>query len=837
MRRLWAFICMVFSLAIMIVFNVQSIYESNNLSLEYTNSKEVVIQVEKRDDGINLSEKDISSKVADRLDTAGANNSQVEISLNSSDRTTGEIRVKLSTNTDAEYENIVRILTSNTNLTFANANDDYITGSDIIGDSDDVMELEYSGVTPMPKFVVGNIEKYNELVAKNDSITDEDLKKNIYVWANKTDEDTYDRAFGNEDEGIEAVPEVRAKIIATLSTDNYSKEDDDDYGYISLSTDENGDNFTIASARSYVNARNCDDYGFNVTKLYDNTIDPILPTNSRVTLLIGYGVGLLVLVIGLILAYSLNGLLAGLSIAVSTMFTFMVSNFVGFIFTPVTALAVLFVIGLAIFITVYTLNRMSDEFKKGRSIQKSHYEAFRKGGKINLIICGLSFFVSLFSFFVGKGIVKVFFGYIIIGSILDMFVSFYLTKWQSYWLATSILGTNHPKLLGLTIKENKIVNKIENYDVVNVDKKKQRKIISISTFAVTCAIVLATFLTFGLMKGDTKLFNNTFDYTDGYRINISYITEREVTDEETFTDFNDVADNLNSATELKDIFSTDAYVSSYTFNRVETYDIDDKKETYTFYISMELSSKLDDNQIATLQSYVEGGFNNKLKLYSSSSVTFNSNSTTAGSVTHNNMFFYMVGGLIVVFMFGLYLLYYGLYAALQVLLTLSVEYGLSMAFIVLACLPFNSFTQFGLYIGLFVTGICFVPIYQRYRELKKDTKSKHAPLQEQVKLYNLAFKESIIPIGLINGILLITGIISLFVSSNTMLGCGILMIFMSVVSFAYTIFISGYDYVFFREHIKLKPIKIKIKHKKKEEIVSKNEPNEAIVPGVNEFLF
>lgn len=835
MRRIWAFICMVLSLVVMIVFNAQSIYEANNLSLEYNSSKEVVIQVDQREGGISLNRNDISSKITSRLDLSGASNYQVEVQINSSDTSIGEVRVKLSSKNDEEYNNIVRILESNNNLTLTNSNGDEISYTEVLGDSKNIMELDYDGINPKPKFVIGNITKYNEFIAKNDSITDETLKKNIYVWANKTEEDTYDRAFGNEKEGIEAVSEVKNKIIATLSTDNYSKQENEDYGYFSVSTDEKGNSFTISSARSYVNALNATDYGFNVKHLYENIVNPVLASNSRSTLLIGYGVGLLLLIIGFCLAYSLSGLLASLSIATSTMFVFLIANFVGFIFTPVTSLAVIFSIVTASFVLVYTFNRIQIEYIKGRSIEKCHYEGFRKSFKPNIAIGFVVFFTSLFTFFLGKGVIKSFSGYLVIGSILSTFVSYYLAKFISYWLFTSPLINKNLSLLGIRKEENKLSKKLESKTYVSYDNKKKSKIVSCSVFALTCIVVLATFLGLYFTKGANNIFNNSLDYKNAYRINVTYVTEREISDEQTYTDFNDFASDLNSAEELKDIFNTNEDVASYTFNRVETYDIEKSEKTYTYYISMLVEKDLSDDQIATLQGYITTGLDGRLALYSNTPISFDTSVSAKGDVIHNNFYFYLCSGMIVVFASCLILLVYGLYASLQVGLLLAIEYGLGMSLLALTRLPFNSFTEYGVYFSLLATSITLIPVYQRFRELRKDTKSKKASLEEQIKLFNTSFQENFISICAIDLFIFIIGLVCIFAGGSSLFSAGIIMIVMTLIGFIYTTTLAGYDYMNFRDTIKLKPIHINIKHNKKKDIINKNEPQEAIVPGINDF--
>ena len=54
MRRLLAYISMVLSLLVVVLFNAQSVYLSNNLGLEYQGGREAVLQFTKRDDGADI---------------------------------------------------------------------------------------------------------------------------------------------------------------------------------------------------------------------------------------------------------------------------------------------------------------------------------------------------------------------------------------------------------------------------------------------------------------------------------------------------------------------------------------------------------------------------------------------------------------------------------------------------------------------------------------------------------------------------------------------------------------------------------------------------------------
>ena len=119
---------------------------------------------------------------------------------------------------------------------------------------------------------------------------------------------------------------------------------------IRVSKDENGNEFTISSARSYVNARNAEDLGFDIEYLYDNYIDEAYPSYALTLSYIGIGVQILLLAISLILMYGYSGIVSSVSILVGSLIQVLIFSFLGFEFTPVTIAAVSLTMILAAFV-------------------------------------------------------------------------------------------------------------------------------------------------------------------------------------------------------------------------------------------------------------------------------------------------------------------------------------------------------------------------------------------------------------------------------------------------------------------------------------------------------
>jgi preprotein translocase subunit SecD len=832
MRRFWAFMAMVVSLLVLVVFNVQAVYESNNLSLEYQGGTEVVLQLTQRENGETLDGNlnDLSTKITKRLDAAGARNSEVEIVMNgenSSGLQLAQARISLSPASSNELTNITRVLKANTTLTFSTANDFVVTGTELQGDRTDVMEMKYSGTTSTPVFCIGSSEAFTNL--KNDAAnnSDENLKKNIYVWENKATTDTYELAFGDK-----ARADVKAKIIATLSVDDYKDTDKNDL-FISVSKDEDGNAFTTASARSYMEARNSDDYGFDVKYLYDNIISASYSSNSLMLTYIGAGVSLALLLTGAILLYGVSGAVSGLSIAVGTLFLVMIANFVGFELTPATILAVMVTIILGVFINCNFFQRVKDEMKKGKSIDSAGFEGYKKSFAVTFQSCLLAFFLGLFAFLLGKGMIRVFGAIVFMGAVTDFLFVNYLTRWMEYWLTTSPVFAKNGRAFGLDANANFIEKKVENKKLVAQEKVKGKRKLGIGLTSGVGLLVLASFLAFGLLShsGAAGFFNNSGDYKDSYRLNIDYVTLRTVSDDKTFVSFDDFYSNLVTDSNIID----GDKIVSHTFNRLETQDEEDV-ETYTTYVSVELSESLTDAQKDNISTYIKG-IEIKGHTANLEDVHVEGNVVKSGEIIHNNYYFYLVVGLTAVFAFAFYLLMYGIYASLAVASVETLEFGLGFGLLSASRLPFNSTSMFAILAAVIATSFSVLPIFSRYRELKRDAKIKKADMPTRIEMMDRSMKLSVTSVTVPHAALVLAGICFIAFGYEQLLTLGLLLIVLSLFSYFLVLSLLSYFYLQSVTLLTFKHHRLAIKDPKtllKAKEFNKNEPHETVVPGIND---
>ena len=824
---------MVLSLSVMICFNIQAVYDSNNLSLEYDGGTEVVLNISKRDGGIELNQSDIEEKFADRLDLSGATNYDLEV------LGTDQVRISLAPDNTSEFDNIMRVVKSSGDFSFFTAEDYVIDGTDLFGD-EDPLTLDYDGATPIVAWNVGDEQVYQDLLVQAQEVETEadsdgetTTNTTVYVWQNyDADYDSYDLVYGDN-----YLEDVAEKVISTVDLSNY----DEDEGYITISTDDDGDAFTVSSARSFVNAFNADDYGFDVDYVYSNSIDATYPTSAMTNLLIGVGVSFLFMLIALVIEYGVTGLLSGLSVSVAALIQIMLMNFVGFAFTPVTIAAVVVSVLLGIFINTNYFQRVKNELTKGKTIEKANNEGYRKSFAVTAESCGLIFVISLFMFVIGTGMIDTFGGVLLIGSLTAFIFSNYLTKWMTYWMMSSSVFSKAGRTFGLSTQPKKFEKKLTSINYVSEKKTKKRSRGFIVATSIMILALLSGYLVVGLTGGISSFYNTTGDYSDTYRLNISYKTLRTVSDQKSYDSIDTAIADLCYSEDQDgdysghDVFFAEDDIVSYTYNRVETVETD-YVETYTVYLSFEFADELSSEVTDSISSYFAGGTYYDMvanDYFDDTEVA--SYVSVAGDDEHNNFYFYLVLGLTLVFAAAFYLVAHGIYAALAVTAANSLTFGLALLILLLTGLTFNSTTMFAILVMESINSLAYITVFVRMREIKKDERRKYPDIEQRTDYLNQAIQYASLPINYLYLFSLIVGILLAIFGGTNLMTFAILMIVLSIFGFFTTYFFGFSLYLKFADKIQIRNLKFnKKRFAKKPIVIDKNEPHETIIPGIND---
>lgn len=894
------------------IFNIQTVLEDKTDGMEFNRSTQIVFSLEKREtssydtelypsyvsnSASDLNDIDIEAQIMSRLDLAGVRNANVSI-VNGVDNDGYELRITLAPYSRTELTNIINIISRTGYLSVATTGDQTIMTQDNSEFfASDVATIVYDGTTPYPTLNIGSDADFQtmktaaEEAATNtgasdsstDSSTDDSSDSSddssssnsestkLYIWYNKTVDDTYDKAYGTNDVVVDE--DVLKKVVATINVDDYDAESHT----VPITSDIDGNAFTISTARALVNLLNAPDYGFNISYLYQNTVSPTFGSNSLDILYLCVGVAILIIAIVLILVYGLAGLTSVLSLLASAFLSLILASALGFEFSIAAISALFLLFALSTLISVNYFEHVKTELKKGRDIEKSNQEGYHKSFFLSLDVSIIVFAVSLFSFLLASGPYQVFFGVAMIGSVVTFLLTNYLNRFITYFLVKN----NEKKLPYFSLLKFK-----EKADKsVTPKNKKSHKLTSIiipAFAAVLAAIALP--VNYAL---NNNLFNNADSYSDSYTLNISFKTERNAYEEldniDSFLLYienigksgaqDERFDALDSEKLPSDLpeyyfiyYKNTAYVN--TVEKTDSEGITYFINYYSVQVDRDLSlislENADANVLNVIQNAVRDG-EVAINLSPDTSYTevlvapghdaeFISNSldmgcylTTPTNITHQTNNLFLILFLIPVFAAIYALIRYGLNLGITTLATGTVSNILFVGLLAAFQIPFNSFTSYGLFVGIILLLTCLIPPLYMNHILIKEMNARYSSDEVKASIvndsFNRLFKISILPV-IVNIVLFISLV---FVNSN-LLGLSINAIIDTLLILPIIVYLGVVIYFYLFKHLSFKKWHdkyISFKERKGKETkkasdgivyVDPDSPHETIIPGLNDFL-
>ena len=177
MRRFIGYITIVITLILTVVFNIQVQTESLRSGLEYGGGYEAVYRVNSNDSGLTV--ENIAEILTERVEEAEVRNANVEsfTNLNSDE---DQIRIKANSNTEADFEYILRSVEATGTITLSTVMDGGDYGKELespfkIGSA----KVGWQGSTPYVEVDVKDYEEFNQFVtACNDAYKEFEEKYN-----------------------------------------------------------------------------------------------------------------------------------------------------------------------------------------------------------------------------------------------------------------------------------------------------------------------------------------------------------------------------------------------------------------------------------------------------------------------------------------------------------------------------------------------------------------------------------------------------------------------------------------------------------------------------------
>lgn len=805
MRRLWAFIVMVVSLVFGVGLLAQPILEQSSVSNEFDNGSIVVYDLKIADASAseNLRDLDVERKINDRLSTAGIRGVSLDLVYPEdaeTARTQAQARISFSRKSSTELAAIRRIVEGNGELTIATADaagtDNTMTGTDFFASEPAVVEYDEAN-QPYVALKLKDDKVWDEMTKKASAQTDADQQKKLYVWRDYDPEnDSYDKAFSSDEAVKDAL--VTDKVLFTLDT---SSAYDKDKQEIKIAQDKEWDTQTsrkpwsnsgkdtawnISSARAMVASINAPDYGFEMTYVYSDSIAPLFGANGLTYALIGVVSAFVVLACVMIVKYRFAGLVSVIANAISLLLTLFAASFLGFEFSSATLVGLGVVAVLGALLNANYFDRVLFELRKGRNVDKANFEGYKKSFSATFDMAALSFVIAMFSFLIGKGLMKVAFGTMIIGSVFAFLFVNYFAKWMMYWLTTYAANAKPSLVFGYVAPKgdkaplfdaNKPASQPVNGKAESApeDRKRFRRPIlgwTSGLVAGCAALGIAVGCLYAFNGGVNGIFNPSGDFATTYRLDIMTTADKyqrkaedgtfetiEFTDGASFVTYlrNEVIAPaaqayLDPTTGQSKPLSVDDYLkatyldfSDLMFNMVTVTndsgtDNSDFKTIYASFAMPAVQGAAATDARAQGVSVIEAGIMaNQESGASSDNVTISQNfknatlkaqyepyvrsgTSQSGVVEYGLMWFSIVYAAITLFAAVYASLRYGLSAGLTQWGALVLSGALGVLVFALARIPFTSVALYGLVGGLVLAAVFPVSYYAKSRDILKEAK-------------------------------------------------------------------------------------------------------------------
>lgn len=476
-------IVMIFSAYIIV-----PIFKNINYGLDLQGGFEVLYQIDSLDGEEVTSDMVYNTykSILKRIDILGVNEPEITIENNN------RIRIALAgiKNEDEARE----VLASTAVLSFRDTSDNLLMTSDVLDKGAKVTTDQYG--RPAVSLSIKDKDKFYNVTSKVKDMTN----NVIVIWL---DYDEKSDSYYKEKDNCGSL--ANSKCLSAASVNQAFASDVIIEG-----------NFTTEEARSLVELINSGALPTKLTEISSRTIEATYGEASLNKTLIAGIIGIAIIIILLLILYRFCGLIAGASLVLYTMLSFLVFMLIDGVLTLPGIAAMLLGIGMAVDASVISFERIKQQLKQGKNLK----EAVTIGNKESLssIIDAnvTTMIVAVILFILGQSSVKGFATMLIINIILTIIILVFLSKYIVSLFSKSEYFQNKINLfIGLSSKKIKST-KEEQIPFKNINFIKHKKIIIPSVLII---IILG-----GTYTLITKL-NLAVDFTGGTSITVNTTDE------------------------------------------------------------------------------------------------------------------------------------------------------------------------------------------------------------------------------------------------------------------------------------------------------------------------
>lgn len=827
MRRFFGYLVIVFTVLAIALFDLQPQIEKVNSGLEITGGYEIVYRVDDYDQDKNDIYQ-ITKQVDKKLEKSGVKNYTVSSEF---DETASyyQVRIRMGAKNSTSLEYALKSVESTGSITVSTLDN---SGKEC-GLKRGTAKVNYAGSTPFVEVEVDSLDDWTTLQTDAKTAYEEWMKENnqdtseseitgiMIVWMDKVETDSYVDCIEETSDGIR----MRNKILSIVPVDYFDKEKGT-VKIASIGIADKATGLTSESAHTIERIINGEEYEYKLTKLYSERIEPTAGTYIQPILIISSCVLVLGVAIYLVSKYGLAGLTGFASFVVSLFVELIVFNLMNYTLTTLSFLGFIAAGLLSLVMIINYLDKFKNELYKGRNASKANAEAFRQALPTSIDLTLISLLISIVSSYVATNEIRMMPVVMIIGSLLTIIVTLLITKIAMYWLTNSKIGLENKKVFAINeslipdVNKNESQKKFARYK--NTDFKKGGKrnfIIGMTTSIVSIVVVLTLFLIPGV-----KTFNYTNDLSASGKINIT-------------TQVTDILDDESKIRELIEKANVDIEITDIQLGVGYDVVVDGEENTVdeVDYICITTKNPIEDDGIkAAIESVLfSEEYDEAAKIAFMSSIPNDPTNKVANSIVCVVVF----SSLAVAYFAIRYKYTYGI-ASLTTLLPTG---ALSIALMAATRIPVNSLALSGILLVVFVTSLSQISLFNKIKKLKRESKVKVTTYEQKEEIILLGAQESMHTVLIVTVVSAVIGVCLCAILPNTLRVAYLGVIVASIVATLANRYILIPVLLFSEKHFSIRKLpkdpekaKAKLQKRAKKARAASSEPEESIIPGIND---
>ena len=459
------------------------IFKNINYGLDLQGGFEVLYQIEAIDDQELTQDMVYSTykSILKRVDILGVN--EPEISIENGNR----IRIALAGIKNKEEAR--EVISSTAVLSFRDYNDNLLMTADVLGGAAKITSDQYGH--PAVSLSIKDNEKFYNVTNKVKDMTN----NVIVIWL---DYDENNDSYFKEKDKCGSLSTSRclsaARVEQAFSSDVIIQG-----------------NFTQEEAKSLVELINSGSLPTKLTEISSRTVEATYGETSLNKTLTAGIIGIILVVITLVVLYHFSGFIAGVSLMLYTMLSFLVFYLIQGTLTLPGIAAMLLGIGMAVDASIITFERIKDQLKIGKDLNTAVTIGNKESLSSILDANITTIIVAIILFIFGESSVKGFATMLIINILLTILVLVFLSKHIISLFAKSNVFDNKPNLFIGLAKKKIIPSKDIRIPFKKLDFVSSRKII-----LPIILIMIIIGITYSLITG----FNFAVDFTGGTSITV-----------------------------------------------------------------------------------------------------------------------------------------------------------------------------------------------------------------------------------------------------------------------------------------------------------------------------